>query len=46
MTIAQFLTFMIAPAGGLVIAGIMLYVTRKDREREDRKARHTPRHSH
>jgi len=33
----QFLTFMIAPAGALIFAGIMLYITRQDRRDAEKK---------
>ncbi len=33
----QFVSFMIAPAGALIFAGIMLYVTRQDRRDAARK---------
>jgi hypothetical protein len=35
--LTQFLSFMIAPVGALVIAGVMLYVTRHDRRDAEKK---------
>lgn len=42
MTIAQFLSLLIFPVGGLGVGLLMLYVTRKDRQHGN----HKPRHSH
>jgi hypothetical protein len=35
--LTQFLSFMIAPVGALIFAGIMLYITRQDRRDAEKK---------
>lgn len=41
MTTTQLLTFLVAPAGALLIGLFLLYMTRHDREHLDRHGRKT-----